>query len=176
VHGQDLRVERLAGTHVLGQFDCGEPALNDYLKRFAFQSQTEHYAVTYVAVSAARAVGFVTIAPSQITRAELMAADDRMPRYPLPALTLARLATDGAWRGVGVGTMLLRHALLEALRMAEEFGCMGIRLAAKPDAVGFYERFGFVPLTSHASAGERPGDSAPTPMFLPLNQVEDALG
>jgi len=128
-----------------------------------------------VALVGDEVAGFVTIAPSQVTSTELTSAARRgLPRYPLPTMTLARLGTHVERRGVGLGHQLLRHALIEAARMAAEFGCVGVRVAAKPSAVGFYKQFGFVPL--------KPGVSAPvdaseqlTHLFLALNRIEDAL-
>lgn len=45
------RLDRGAGV---GDFDCGEPELNEYLRRHAQRSQAAHFAVTYVAVRAGR--------------------------------------------------------------------------------------------------------------------------
>lgn len=161
------RLDRGVG---LRDFDCGEPQLNEYLHRHAQRSQAAHFAVTYVARRAGRILGYVTLAPSQITADET--GQTGKPRYPLPTLTLARLAVDHHFQGQGVGTGLLRFSLREALRMAEEFGCVGVRVAAKPEAVSFYERFGFVQLTPSAIMGP----TTAAPMFLPLNQIEDARG
>ena len=58
--------------------------------------------------------------------------------------------------------------------MAAEFGCVGVRVLAKPDARGFYERFGFVAMEPAVGI---PVDASAqsTHLFLPLNRIEDAL-
>ena len=154
----------------LGGFDCGEPPLNDYLAHHALDSQASHFAVTHVVVLAEQVVGFVTLAASQITAAEFGRSDK--PRYPLPTLTVARLAIDRRFQGNAIGTALLRFSFLEAIRMSDDFGCVGVRVTAKPDAVGFYERFGFVRVIP---AGRPTSESRTIPMFLPLNQIVDAI-
>lgn len=69
-----------------------------------------------------------------------------MPRHPIPAVLLARLAIDRAAQGQGLGAWLLQDAMRRALRAAET---MGIRVllvhALHPSARRFYEHFGFEP-------------------------------
>jgi len=172
---QGVRIERLAERHAIDRFTCGQAELDEYLQRHALNNRSRHLSTTYVALVGDEVTGFATIAPSQVSSAELTPATRRgLPRYPLPTMTLARLATHVESRGAGVGRQLLLHALLEATRMATEFGCVGVRVAAKPDAVGFYQQFGFVPLEPSVSA---PVDASeqPTHLFLALNRIEDAL-
>ena len=171
----EVRIERLVGHHAVDGFSCGQTELDVYLQRHALSNQSMRLSTTYVALVGSRVTGFVTLAPSQISSAELPSPARRgLPRYPLPTMTLARLASDLEWRGAGVGLLLLRHAFLEAARMAAEFGCLGVRVAAKPDALGFYERFGFVRLEPTTGA---PVDASEqlTHLFLPLDRIEDAL-
>lgn len=53
--------------------------------------------------------------------------------------------------------------------MAHDFGCVGIVVDAKPDAVAFYEKLGFVQLEVAAGQlGDRP---EPLPMFLEVGAV-----
>jgi predicted N-acetyltransferase YhbS len=165
-----VAIERLTDRHDLGAFESGVHELDDYLRRHALENQSAHFGVTHVAVSMSEIAGFVTVSPSQIECADVtLASARRLPRYPLPTLTLARLAVDRRWQGMGVGTMLLRFALREALRMAEEFGCIGVRVKAKPDAVDFYARFGFIGLRLDLGGAE-----GAQHLFLALNQIEDA--
>jgi Uma2 family endonuclease len=55
-------------------------------------------------------------------------------------LRLARLAVDESPRGHGVGSALLRHVFILALKMSEEYGCVGVLVDAKPDAVVVFAR------------------------------------
>jgi predicted N-acetyltransferase YhbS len=94
----------------------------------------------------------------------------RLPDYPLPVLRLARLAVDERSRGRGIGLALLRGVFTVAIRMRDEFGCVGVLVDAKPDALAFYERFGFVALEAlQGHLGDRP---QPALMFLPLSSIQ----
>ena len=97
----------------------------------------------------------------------------KLPRYPLPILRLARLAVDESFRGSGIGTRLLKAVLQMALRLAEDFGCTGVVVDAKPAAMPFYEKFGFTPLDPvEGIPAARP---QPVPMFLAINKISAAL-
>ena len=67
-----------------------------------------------------------------------------MPRHPIPAVLLARLAVDGSVQGLGVGAWLLDDAMRRAAAAAET---LGVRLllahAVDERARDFSERFGF---------------------------------
>jgi GNAT superfamily N-acetyltransferase len=151
-------------------FSSGDRDLDRFFYVYAGQNQFRHHiGTTYVAVQDARIVGFATIAASHIEIEDLPAARRRrLPRYPLPVLRLARLATDESVREKGIGAVLLRAVFEIAWRMADEMGCVGIVVDAKPAAVGFYERYGFFRL--RVTAGSAPG-RASIPMFLELAAV-----
>jgi predicted N-acetyltransferase YhbS len=127
-----------------------------------------------VAVENERVRGFATVAPGNIEGEMLPPATRRhLPRYPLPVIRLARLAVDESARGHGVGRALLRHVLILALKMSEEYGCVGVLVDAKPGAGEFYERYGFSSL--EAAEGQMESWPAPRPMFLPLELVARAV-
>ena len=65
-----------------------------------------------------------------------------MPDYPLPVLRLARLGVDRSAQGQGLGAELLRFVLQLTLRMADEYGSVGVVVDAKPNARRFYAKFG----------------------------------
>ncbi|HSW31563.1 MAG TPA: GNAT family N-acetyltransferase [Longimicrobiales bacterium] len=155
-------------------FSSGDEDLDRFFHRYAGQNQFRHHlGATWVAVAAGRIVGFVTLAPGQLDTDELQATlERRLPGYPLPLLRLARLAVSASDRGHGIGTALVRKACLLALEMAERFGCLGIVVDAKPDAIGFYGDLGFFPL--EVTAGTLDTRPRPTAMFLPLALVERA--
>ena len=90
-------------------------------------------------------------------------------KYPLPVLRLARLAVAETFMNQGVGSLLLRSILVLARQMADDIGCVGIVVDAKPEAIPFYEKLGFLRLELVAGElGDRP---QPVPMFLELGQL-----
>lgn len=153
------------------RFRSGNPDLDRFFHQFAGQNQFKHHlGVTYVAVEGVAVLGYVTVAPGHLAIDEVPAATrKRMPRYPLPVLRLARLAVDERAAGQGLGERLLRFVLQLALRMAEDYGCAGLVVDAKPDAEAFYARYGFVALD--ALEGRSDARPQPTPMFLALRAV-----
>lgn len=157
-------------------FHSADPDVDRFLHRFAGQSQFRHYVgVTYVAVDEGRILGFATVAPGHIEIDDLPAATrKKLARYPLPVLRLARLAVDEDVRGQGLGRRLLRFVLELAVQMANDYGCIGVCVDAKPDAVEFYRRYG----STSMEAVEGQSDARPSPvlMFLPIRAVRDALG
>jgi GNAT superfamily N-acetyltransferase len=156
-------------------FRSGDPDLDRFFVRYAGQNQFRHHiGTTYVAVEVDRTLGYATVAPGNLEAGALPITVRRtLPRYPLPVLRLARLAVDATAQGRGVGATLLRHVFLLALQMSQEYGCIGILVDAKRNAVEFYARFGFSPL--EISEGEIEARPKPTPLFLPLELIAAAL-
>ncbi len=84
-------------------------------------------------------------------------------------MRLARFAVGVSAQGRAIGKLLLRATFQIAHEMAESIGCIGVVVDAKPDAVKFYERYGFEPLdVVEGSLQSRP---EPLPMFLPLGST-----
>lgn len=146
----------------------GNIDLDRFFQRFAGQNQFRHHiGTTWVAVCGDRILGFATVSAAHF---ELGALPEelrrRLPAYPLRVLRLARLAVADAARGDGVGRGLLRAVFTLAWRMADDFGCVGVLVDAKPEVVGFQGGLGFRVLGHGRGAlGDRP---LPTPMFLDL--------
>lgn len=155
-------------------FRSGNVELDRFFRRYAGQNQFKHHiGTTYVAVEDGEIVGFATVVASQIEISHLPAERRaRLPRYPLPVLRLARLATDERTRGHGVGNVLLRAVFLLARRMSRDFGCVGVVVDAKPEAVDFYRKYGFFELETVLG---RPGDRPePTAMFLEIGALRNS--
>ncbi len=156
-------------------FDSGDPELDRFFRRFAGQNQFRHHiGVTYVAVDGPRILGYATIAPGQIEVEDLPAKErKKFPQYPLPVLRLARLAVAASARGKGLGAQLLRFVLGLAVRMAGDYGCVGVVVDAKPAAVDFYTKYGFAPFELIEGQGEsRP---SPMPMLLGMRAIQEGL-
>ncbi|EXJ15835.1 GNAT family N-acetyltransferase [Imhoffiella purpurea] len=146
-----MRIEPFdPALHERREFRCGHPALDDYLRRYASQGQRHHLVRIYVALDDAdRVLGHYSLSAASLSHAELPEADARrLPRYPVPAVLIGRLASDTGARqsGLRIGSRLLVHALRQALRAAETIGVQCVIVDSKPDSADFYRRFGFVPL------------------------------
>ena len=142
-----LRIEKLQRNHPLESFDCGREALNRFLIRYAFQNQQAGASQTYVALAGEVVVGYYTLVVGQIDYDD---APERLKkgraRHPVPIMLLARLATATSCQGKGLGSGLLKDAMLRTLQAAEIAGVRAFAAHAKDDgAKAFYERFDFVP-------------------------------
>ena len=169
-----MEIRALREADERSAFRSGDPDLDRFFQRFAAQNQFRHYVgVTYVAVDGGRILGFATVAPGHVEIEALPAAARRtLPRYPLPVLRLARLAVDLPAQGQGLGAQLLRFVLDLAMRMAGDFGCAGVVVDAKPGAVEFYAKHGFLALEAvHGQSEARP---RPTAMFLAMRAIREA--
>jgi GNAT superfamily N-acetyltransferase len=167
-----LKVRKLTPQDDRAAFRSGNIDLDRFFARYAGQNQFRHHlGTTYVAVDEAGAIaGFATVAASELSPDVMPAATrKRLPKYPLPVLRLARLAADERFKRRGVGATLLRAAFAIAAQMADDLGCVGIVVDAKPGAVAFYEKLGFVRL--EVAAGELGDRPQPLAMFLELGQL-----
>lgn len=167
-----LEVRKLTPEDDRSKFRSGNADLDRFFSRYAGQNQFRHHiGTTYVAVDGTDSiVGFATVAASELApEVAAAAAMRRLPRYPVPVLRLARLAVDERARGKGVGSLLHQAVIALALQMAHDFGCVGVVVDAKPDAVSFYEKLGFVHL--EVVAGELGDRPQPIAMFLELGTV-----
>lgn len=139
------KIELLAKHHDRNHFDCGEGALNEYLRRLARQHADAKISRTYVASTGGRTVGYYSLAMSAIRREKLPSVwHKRFPNYPVPVARLARLAVDKSWQGKGLGKLLLLDALYRCHRLADEIGSVGVVVDAKnASAQSFYKQMDF---------------------------------
>ncbi len=142
------RPEPLARHHRFDDFRCGEPALDDWLQRYARAAQASDSARVFVVMpeDGETVVGYYAIAAAQFAPEE---ATERalkgQPRArPVPAILLARLAVDERHQGAGLGRSLLRDVLLRCVEAADVIGARVLLVHAKHDAAkAWYLRFGF---------------------------------
>ncbi|MCC6391006.1 MAG: GNAT family N-acetyltransferase [Bryobacterales bacterium] len=141
-----FRIEKLQRSHPVDRFDCGREALNRFLIRYALQSRQGGASQTYVALAGEEVVGYHTLAVGQI---EYNDASERLKKglahHPVPVMLLARLAIATAWQGKGLGSGLLKDAMLRTLAAADIAGIRAFVVHAKDEeAKAFYEHFDFV--------------------------------
>jgi GNAT superfamily N-acetyltransferase len=157
--------EHLKAEHDLSAFDCGTPELDTWLKRRALQNEALGASRTYVVTAERRVVGFYALANGAVAHKDVSAKTRRNMPDPIPVMVLGRLAVDKAYQGRGLGSALLRDALLRTLGASQIAGIRAVLLhAISEDAKRFYERAGFY---------ECPVD--PMTMMITLAEVEKNL-
>lgn len=160
-----MRIALLAKHHSREGFDCGEPALNQFLRQQAGQQQRKGFSKTYVALADddASVLGFVTVSVGQVATAQLPLTL-KLPRYPVPILRVGRLAVDARYQGQGMGQDLLAFALRLALEFSQQVGLYAVVVDAKHEQVSaFYQRLGFLPTLDN-----------PLCLFLPIATLEQS--
>lgn len=160
-------VEPLGHKHDREQFDCGEPALNDYLRRQATQDARRGVSRIYIAHErgSSKVLGYYTLSATSFSKKSLSESEaKRLPHYPIPAALLGRLAVDSSCHGKGLGKYLLFDALHRVLQAAESLAVYALIVDAKNnDARAFYEHYGFVRFPDSESR-----------LFIPLETLRHA--
>lgn len=141
--------------HDRAAFDSGEPSLDRYLREQAVQHHRDGISTTHVLVlheAAKEILGFYTLSAAQIRLTDLQEADrKRLPRYPVPAIRIARLAVARVQQRRGYGELLIAHAVNRCLALRAELGVRVLLVDALHErAAAFYARYGFRPTTEAA--------------------------
>ena len=142
--------EPLDEHHLLDDLSCGEPALDEWLRRHARATQASEAARVFVTrlddtagVVAYYALAAAHVAPSDATARTLKG----QPRgRPVPAIILARLAVGERHQRSGLGRSLPQDALLRSAQAAETISARVLLVHAKRDgARDWYLKYGFEP-------------------------------
>src|SRR5271155_370230 len=138
--------EKLRAEHDLSDFECGEPALDDWLRRRALQNEQSGASRTYVVCSGLKVVGYYALAVGAVAHAEAIGRVRRNMPDPVPVMIVGRLAVHQNYQGKKIGRALLRDAVWRTLQAAEIAGIRAILVhAISARAREFYEERGFVP-------------------------------
>ena len=159
-------IRKLEMSDLVDVFDCGQSDLNRYLQRYAWSNQKANSAQTYVACAGSTLAGYYSLSVAGI---EYTSAPERvakgLARHPVPVMLLARLAVDLCFQEQGLGTALLKDALLRTLQAADIAGIRAVIVHAKDEAARqWYTRFGF-----------ESGPAVPMQLFLLLKDIQHAV-
>jgi GNAT superfamily N-acetyltransferase len=143
-----VRIEPLSPGHDRTSFACGNASLDRYIREQATQDTRRGIASVFVATAhdqPLRIVGFFTLSAESVVPSDLppeMAK--RLPRHPVPAALVGRLAVDRNFAGRGLGSVLLADAVQKALAAAEMVAMSVVVVDPIDDAArAFYSTFGF---------------------------------
>jgi GNAT superfamily N-acetyltransferase len=156
----------LTAEHDLSRFDCGEPALNDWLQQRASKNESR-FSRTYVACEGNRVVAYVCISAGAVERAAAPGKVRRNAPDTIPVSVIGRLAVDRDHAGKGLGADILADALRRIAAASQSIGIAAVLVHAKSDAAKrFYMKC--------AEFIEYPADSRT--LFLPIETVVAAFG
>jgi GNAT superfamily N-acetyltransferase len=137
--------QKFSAEFDLSDFDSGEVALDDWLRRRAAKNEATGASRTYVVCVGSKVVGYYSLAVGAVSHLATPGRIRRNMPDPIPVMILGRLAIDRRWQGQGVGTGLLRDAVLRTVQAGEIAGIRAILVHTILDgARRFYERYGLI--------------------------------
>jgi GNAT superfamily N-acetyltransferase len=141
----------LAATHRLDEFTCGQPSLDEWLKRRAMTNQLSGASRTFVAVDAQGLVcGYYAMAAGAVSHQAATSGVRRNMPDPVPVMVLARLAVDQRAQGIKLGAAMLQDAVHRAVAVSHNAGVRALLVHALDDrAKRFYEHYGFQASPQH---------------------------
>lgn len=151
----------LTANHDLSDFDCGEPALNDWLINRALKNESR-FSRTYVVCEGIRVVAYFCISAGAVERAATPGKIRRNAPDTVPVSVIGRLAVSRTYTGKGLGADILSDALRRIAIASQSIGIGAVMVHAKNDAA---KRF----YMKHAEFIEYPEDSRT--LFLPIETV-----
>lgn len=163
-------LELLDVTHDRKSFASGLPSVDAYLRETARSHTEKGVSLTRVLVHAdAKSpkpiLGYFTLAPCLVEAAGWPDVPKGLPRNPVGAVLLGRLAVDSSMHGQGVATRLLSLARRIASDSLGATGGIGMVVdAATEELIGFYEKFGFCRVSTESKR-----------LFLPTRSLVEEL-
>ncbi len=156
---EDILLRRLGEEDHIAKFDCGDEDLNDFIFNDALLYYKVRLATSYVLEdkNTKDTIGYFSLAHDRISltdfpsnsaynrfRKQFFAQGKMFKSYP--ALKICRLATDKNYHGEGIGTMMV-NMIITSYKSDNKAGCRFITVDAYADALSFYYKLGFVPLS-----------------------------
>ncbi len=135
----------LMSDHHCADFSCGEPALDEWLKRRAMANQVSGASRTFVVADKEhRVYGYYAMATGALSHELATGGVRRNMPDPLPVMVLARLAVDSQAQGIKLGGSLLQDAVNRAVSVAQNTDVRALLVHALHErAKLFYEYYGF---------------------------------
>jgi hypothetical protein len=156
----------LTAEHDLSAFDCGVPALNEWLRERALKNESR-FSRTYVVCEGTRVVAYFCISAGAVERAAAPGKVWRNAPDAIPVSIIGRLAVSRDHAGKGLGADILSDALRRVAIASQSIGIGAVLVHAKdPASKRFY--------MGCAEFIEYPADSRT--LFLPIETIAAAFG
>jgi GNAT superfamily N-acetyltransferase len=160
-----LIIESLGKNHNRAAFSCGTDDLDNYFWRQASQDTKRRIARIFVARSESddeAVLGYYTLSALSIDLSTLPSDFARkLPKHPIPAALIGRLAVSSESQRTGIGKLLLADAIKRTLAVSDDIAVYAMVVdALNIEAEAFYLSFGFTKLISDTNR-----------LFLPLKSI-----
>ena len=134
----------LLATHVTDEFDCGVPALNDWLRKRALKNENSGASRTFVVCQDNHVKGYYVLDSGSVMHKQAPSKVRRNMPDPVPVMILGRLAVSKDMQSAGLGRGLLRDAILRTLGVSKQAGIKALLVHALSGAAHkFYRQCGF---------------------------------
>lgn len=176
---QHYQIRRLGRGEAVSSFDCGDDDLNDFILNESVLYRQARLAVTYIIEikGTNNVAGFFSLANDRVSisdfenktefnrfRKKRFINEKRLKSYP--AAKICRLGIDLSAKGQSLGTFILDF-IKSYFVIDNKTGCRFITVDAYNDAVPFYLKNDFLPLSAEA-------DNDKTKLlFFDLEAIED---
>jgi len=159
-----LYIEPLGATHDRAAFSCGISPLDRYLHTQASQDMRKRLTAVYVLTPDGKAIaGYYTLSAYSVgldkIPEEIAKKLTRMPE--VPATLIGRLARSTAYKGQGIGEILLMDAMKRSLSNSAHVASWAVVVDSKDEnAIAFYKKYGFTEIPA-----------VPNRLFLPMATI-----
>lgn len=152
---QLIIIEPLVEYHDRQSFYCGIEPLDNYLKKQAKQDVKRRISRVFIATlesNPTKILGYYTLSTLSLELTELPTELARkLPKHPVPAALIGRLACSNDVQSQGVGKMLLMNAIKRTINVSDQIGIYTIVVdAINHQASGFYMQYGFSKLSKES--------------------------
>lgn len=143
--------EPLTAQHQVATFACGEPVLDEWLRRRALANQASGASRTFVvSIDHAQVMGYYALAAGAVTHEGATRSIRQNMPDPIPVMVLARLAVDVQAQNMKLGAALLQDALQRCVVVSQNTGVRAMLVhAISGQARAFYEYYGFKASAAH---------------------------
>ena len=160
----DWEIQSINNLHDRSRFDCGVPALNDWIKLRAGQFERRDLARTYIATRVNELIccGYYALSSHHVSYNAL--PDDAakgLPVIDMPVVLLGRLAVCQSSQRKGLGETLLVDAMRRVVHISDKIGIRALEVDAIDESpTRFYRKYGFRALSNEARH-----------LFLPMHEI-----
>lgn len=142
----------LTAAHLTADFYCGEPSLDDSLKRRALANHLSGASRSFVVADDGLQVGgHYALAAGAVSHEMATPRVRRDMPDPVPVMVLARLAVERRFHSQHLGAALLQDAVQRVRAVANQAGVRALLVhALHQRAKSFYEHHGFQASPTHS--------------------------